>query len=299
MFFAIRGSVLPRITGSLLLCTALAVLVTFVHGTILDWQVTLTAVPFSLMGLALAIFLGFRNGAAYDRYWEGRKLWGDLLHRTRTLARQLQTLPDYHEPAQHDDLADPRTRIIRRSIGFAHLLRHQLRGSEPGNELSKWLSPEESAQAPGTGTTYLLTQMGRDLGGMLRAGKIDPNVAVAIDRTLTGFSLDATGCERIKNTPIPFAYTLLLHRTAYLYCFLLPFGLVGTVGVMTPVVVAILAYTFFGLDALGSEIEEPFGIEPNHLALDAICRTIEIQMLLALGAKDLPEPLAAVNDCLS
>ena len=64
MFVAIRGSVLPRITGSLLLCTALAVLVTVAHGTILDWQVTLTAVPFSLMGLALAIFLGFRNGAA-------------------------------------------------------------------------------------------------------------------------------------------------------------------------------------------------------------------------------------------
>ena len=80
----------------------------------------------------------------------------------------------------------------------------------------------------------------------------------------------AAGCERIKNTPIPFVYTLLLHRTAWLYCFLLPFGLVDAIGSMTPFVVAIVAYTFFELDAAGDEIEEPFGLAANHLPLDAI-----------------------------
>ena len=109
----------------------------------------------------------------------------------------------------------------------------------------------------------------------------------------------AASCERIKGTPIPFSYTLLLHRTAYLYCFLLPFGLVDSIGFMTPFVVGIVAYTFFGLDALGDEIEEPFGTEPNDLALDAICRTIEINMLEALGAPDVPEALAPVDYCLS
>ena len=108
----------------------------------------------------------------------------------------------------------------------------------------------------------------------------------------------AASCERIKNSPLPFPYTLLLHRTAYLYCFLLPFGLVDAIGYLTPFVVAIVAYTFFGLDAVGDEIEEPFGLLPNDLPLDAICRTIEIDLREALGDRDLPEPLQPVDYCL-
>ena len=104
-----------------------------------------------------------------------------------------------------------------------------------------------------------------------------------------------TGCERIKNTPIPFTYNLLLHRTAYLYCFLLPFGLVDSIGFMTPFVVGIVSFTFFGLDALGDEIEEPFGVLPNDLALSSMCRTIERDLRAALGEVDLPAALVPVN----
>ena len=109
----------------------------------------------------------------------------------------------------------------------------------------------------------------------------------------------AASSERIRNTPIPFSYTLLLHRTAYIYCFLLPFGLVDSIGFMTPFVVAIVAYTFFGLDALGDEIEEPFGLEANDLALNAMCRAIEIDLRASLSDINLPEPLAADNYCLN
>jgi putative membrane protein len=110
----------------------------------------------------------------------------------------------------------------------------------------------------------------------------------------------AAACERIRGTPIPFSYTLLLHRTAYLYCFLLPFGLVDAIGDLTPLVtLAIVAYTFFGLDALGDEIEEPFGTSDHDLPLDAICRTIEIDLRTALGDTDLPPPLLPVDYRLS
>ncbi|MCY1165805.1 Bestrophin, RFP-TM, chloride channel [compost metagenome] len=108
----------------------------------------------------------------------------------------------------------------------------------------------------------------------------------------------AASCERIKSSPLPFSYTLLLHRTAYMYCFLLPFGLVDTIGFMTPFVVGIVAYTFFGLDALGDEIEEPFGLLPNDLPLDAICRAIEIDLRESLGETNLPKPLEPVDYCL-
>ncbi len=91
---------------------------------------------------------------------------------------------------------------------------------------------------------------------------------------------------------------MLLHRTAYVYCLLLPFGIVDTTGVLTPLVVGVVAFTFFGLDALGDELEEPFGTEANDLPLDALCRGIEIQMREALGETDLPPALEPVDYCL-
>ena len=98
-------------------------------------------------------------------------------------------------------------------------------------------------------------------------------------------------CERIHNTPAPFAYSLLLHRTAWLFCLLLPFGLVDVLGPFTPLVVIIVAYTFFGLDALGDELQEPFGLSDNSLPLRAIVRTIEIDLLDGLGVQPLPPSL--------
>lgn len=97
-------------------------------------------------------------------------------------------------------------------------------------------------------------------------------------------------CERIKNTPTPFAYSLLLHRTAWLFCLLLPFGLVSSLQLLTPIVVAIIAYTFFGLDALGDELEDPFGLADNDLPLNALVRSLERDVLEVLG-EPLPEPL--------
>ena len=102
-------------------------------------------------------------------------------------------------------------------------------------------------------------------------------------------------CERIATTPLPFAYTLLVHRTAYLFCILLPFGLVATMGLATPLIAAITAYTFFGLDALGDELEEPFGASENAVPLDSLMRLVEISVLEAAGQCDLPEPLKAID----
>jgi len=146
---------------------------------------------------------------------------------------------------------------------------------------------------------FLMLEMGADLQRCLREQRIAPCLAANIDNTLSALTAAAASCERIKNTPIPYSYTLLLHRTAYIYCFLLPFGLVDSIGFMTPFVVAIVAYTFFGLDALGDELEEPFGLEPNDLPLDAMCRAIEIDLLSALRAEEVPPPLAPVDYCLT
>ena len=297
LFFTLRGSILPRVARPLALCVAVAALVAFTHGVLFHWKVTLTAVPFSILGLALAICLGFRNNVAYDRWWEGRKLWGELMTRSRSLARQVQSLTAIDEPARHDDLVDPRTVMIRRTIAHAHALRHELRDSDATADVAPWLSDADRAgfAASRLGSEWLVRRNGRELGALVRAGRLDPNLAAEMDASLSALTAVAAGCERIRRTPLPFAYTLLLHRTATLYCYLLPFGLVDTIGAVTPFVVAIVAYTFFGLDAVGDEIEEPFGLAVHHLPLTALCRTLEINLREALGDPALPEPLTAVD----
>ena len=297
LFFVMRGSVLPRIALSLAVCTGLALAVTLAHGWLGPWEFSLTPVPFSLIGLALAIFLGFRNNAAYERWWEGRRLWGELIHRARSHARQWQSLTADPQPAGPHDRDDARHAQVRRAVALAHALRHQLRGSDAGADMQRLLPDAEAAAfaASRLGTDWLQRRMGAALGEALRAGRVDPRLAAEMDATLSGMAAVVAGCERIKGAPIPFAYTLLLHRTATLYCFLLPFGLVDTIGFMTPLVVAIVAYTFFGLDALGDEIEEPFGLAAHHLPLDAMCRTIEINLLEALGEIELPPALLPVD----
>ena len=105
--------------------------------------------------------------------------------------------------------------------------------------------------------------------------------------------------ERTKVTPMPFVYTLLIHRTAYLFCFLLPFGLADSSGYWTPLVAAIVAYTFFGLDAIGDELASPFGDSSNTMPLDATARVVEINVLESLGEQTLPEPLKPTNFVLT
>jgi putative membrane protein len=302
LFLTMRGSILSRIWKSLLVTTVLAIVVTFTGGALMHHKITLTTIPFTLIGLPLAIFLGFRNTSAYDRYWEGRKLWGEVVLRSRNLARQCLSLIDGPQPVRADgSLDDIRARMIYRTIAFAHALRHHLRNSNGAADMKALLSAADWQQLQGaTNKPHgLMLQMGTDLRLCVRDGRIDSCLAASIDATLSAIVGSGAACERIKNTPIPFSYTLLLHRTAYLYCFLLPFGLVDTIGFMTPFVVAIVAYTFFALDALGDEIEEPFGTSANDLPLEAICRAIEIDLRQSLGDRDVPAPFAAVDYCLT
>ena len=304
LFLVLRGSILSRIWRALLVNLVVAVGVTLSHGAFFQHKITLTAIPFTLIGLPLAIFLGFRNTAAYDRFWEGRKLWGDLVVRSQNLARQCLGLiaeAPGSAAAAPAGLDDVRVRMISRAMAYAYALRNRLRGSSADAGLERsWLRPAELAalQRSTNAPAALMMGMGEDLGLCVRQGRVDPCLAASIDDTLSHMVATAVACDRIRNTPIPFSYTLLLHRTAYLYCFLLPFGLVDTIGFVTPIVVAIVAYTFFGLDALGDELEEPFGTSPNDLPLDALCRAIEIGMKEALGETELPPPLAPVDYCL-
>jgi putative membrane protein len=139
-----------------------------------------------------------------------------------------------------------------------------------------------------------LGELGKGYMNAVRDTQAGTAAQLNIDQQLTRLSYVLGGCERIKGTPIPYPYILMLHRVVHVYCFLLPFCLVDSIGWFTPFAVCVLAYTFFGLDALGDQIADPFDRQPNDLPLDAMCRNVEIAVLelldeeapLALQAKD-------------
>lgn len=284
LFLITKGSVVPHILPQILAATLFAVAVTALNHLWPSLVPGFTPTPFILIGLAISIFLGFRNSASYDRFWEGRRLWGQLLIDARTLSQQWINLPVEPDGAQ-------RRQAVYMLIAYGHALRHHLRDSDPKDELAPLLSAADlqTVLASGHRPNAILNLMHRDLGDAVRKDSISHQLALAFLDRVTSLASVLAGCERIRLTPLPFAYMLLLHRTAYLYCFLLPFGLVDTVDLATPLVVAIVSYTFFGLDVLGEEIEEPFGTLVNDLPLTALCRMLEINLREALGETDLPK----------
>ena len=295
LLFSFRGSTFQNIWLRLLVVVFVAVVVTAVsHVGYL--RVSLTPVPFTVVGLALAIFLGFRNNAAYDRYWEGRKLWGALVNVTRNFAIQSRVL----SPTQ--DGSGVRPMLVRGVIAYVNCLRNRLRATSPEEELNTYLEKEIVAEAMihknvPVGVLDHLTKL---LVDQWRSGNLETYQLTALQADLSKMLDVQGGCERIQSTPIPFTYSVLTHRTVTLYCLGLPFGLHDIVGWATPLVVGFISYAFLALDDLGDEIEQPFGLQPNSLPLHSISRTIEINLLQLIGVPndDLPSPIVAKDDIL-
>jgi len=282
--FVLQGSILPRILPHLI---GFAIYAAVVVGSqdYFGWNLgEFGPAPFALLGVALSLYLGFRNNAAYDRWWEARKLWGQLIYDIRNLARAvLAIVPD---PTQ-------RRELLMDALAFCHLLRGQLRKIDTSADAARF-APEATTSVTITRnpSNAMLHRMGSSVATLKRSGAIGDIDFRILDERLTGFSIMQAGCERISNTPLPFAYTLLLQRSAFAFCLLLPFALVDSAGWGTVLFTVLIAYSFFGLDALSQELEDPFGAEANDLALDALCRVCEISVFEALGepAPELPAP---------
>jgi len=295
LLFSLRGSILGDIALPLAVVVAVSILVTLSHGIVFGLKLHMDVAVFGMLGTMLAIILGFRTNASYDRYREGRLLWGDLMAGIRSFTRALSGyLPD-----ARFDASQPEGRIVRGLIALPHLLRHELRSTDPRADVIPWLDSALASQLMGTRfpASSLLEQLSRELHDMAQTGRLSEYARVALEQEFTFLQRQLSGCDRLQTTPIPFAYSLLVHRTISVYLLLLPFGVVDGCGIMTPVVCFMLAYTFFGLEAVGTQIEEPFGIQPNDLPLAALCRGVEIDLAPLLGLPP-PEPLAPDNGVL-
>ncbi|MCO4762306.1 MAG: hypothetical protein KC502_12425 [Myxococcales bacterium] len=308
-----RGSTLQATWGRQSWTLAVAIAVTVGHESYGLFHINLTTIPFSLIGLALSIFLGFRNNTAYDRFWEGRKLWGAVVNTSRNLTRQTLTLigpkaagdaPGDALPAKGAHLTDAQREFqaqqVRRIAAYVHLLRLHLRDEHNHQELSHLIDPAEvtAMESEHNRPIAALQILGDDFRRAWDAGWVHDLHLPVFEQSLAKFADLQGGCERIKATPIPFSYTVLIHRIVGVYCVGLPFGLVDTIGVLTPVVVGLVSYAFYGLDAVGDQIEEPFGHDDNDLPLSTLTRMIEVDVRRRIGDEPLPPLLKPVNKLL-
>lgn len=285
---ALGGNALPHIWMRTLAVTAVSVAVTVAYREVPALHYSITSTPFVLIGLPLGIFLGFRNNTAYDRFWEGRKLWGSLVNTARSLTRQIITLvepqPDAEDKSSKSIEAHE-VAMVHMLIAYVHSLRHHLRESDPFSTLERILPADEASRLRGEPNVpiAILHRIAELMVVARRKHWIHPLHVPVVEQSLTALTDIQGGCERIKSTPIPYSYTVLMHRIVAVYCGLLPFGLDETIGWATPVVVLCVSYALFGLDAVGDEIEQPFGLDLNDLPLSTISRAIEANLRVRIG----------------
>lgn len=262
------------------------------------WDVAVTAayyvlpfrapsLPLTLFGSALALFLGFRDNSAYQRWWEGRVLWGAMINASRNLARAAYNFM----PEEGDTLV--RT-IVRRQIAYVNALRCQLRRQSPDADVLRVISAEEAdgALARRNPANGLLDGTGQRIEAAMRRGWIDTVQQAALERILIEIANAQGGMERLKNTPLPNQYRFFPSFFTRLFCLLLPIGLVETLGIATPIGSTIAGLMFLAVLQVGDDLVDPFANTVHDVPMTALCRTIEIDLLEAIG-EPAPPPIEA------
>ena len=282
LFFAMRGSVLPVILPRIIGFALAAAAIVLVDSHI--WALPHTnAAPFAVFGVALSLILGFRNNAAYDRWWEARRLWGQLISDMRSLGREAELfLPEKRDQAH----------LLKLALTFIHLHRIQLRRIDDDTEAHPWIDEDFSGAAhPPCAALNRMNEI-------VQASGTDGFGRRALAERLGNIAAAQAACERIATTPLPYVYSLLVFRTTYLYVLLIPLAMLDSAGWLTPLFVAIVAYMLLGLAEVTEELSHPFGETVNGLPLDALCRTVERSLAPHLGY-DVPPSLLPENYYLS
>ncbi|MGC4054100.1 MAG: bestrophin family ion channel [Paludibaculum sp.] len=276
-FFDVRGTLVKEIGLRVAVCVVWAAGVVFFHQTYKQVDIPITL--HSLVGVALGLLLVFRTNASYDRFWEGRRLWGGIVNETRNLVRGA---------AVHLD-GNPRLlqELAKWTALFPWATMNSLRDEFDVGPLESELTAEElsALRTSQHRALYVAQRMSALVGSMKAQGYISDIIYTALDQNIQLLVDYLGGCERIRKTPLPFAYVVHLRRALVVYCFTLPFALVGTFGWFTLLDVLLIAYTFFGIEEIGVEIEGPFGDDANDLPMRDISETIRRNLYSMSGTK--------------
>lgn len=253
------------------------------------------SLPLTLFGTALALFLGFRDNSAYQRWWEGRVLWGAMINASRNLARGAIAFVGPEDGTKRD----LKRSIVLRQIAYVHALRCQLRRQDPKDEVHRFLSRDEAGDPLGrtNPANGLLDGTALRIAEAQRRGWIDTIQQTQLERILVDIANAQGGMERLKNTPLPNQYRFFPTLFTRLFCFVLPIGLVETLGIATPIGSTLAGLMFLAVLQIGDDLTDPFANTIHDVPLTAMCRTIEIDLLQAIGDAA-PAPLKPDRDVL-
>lgn len=272
--FDIEGSMVREIMGRVTVCIIWATIFVAIqlHGPSYFPKLAISPTTHSLVGAVLGLLLVFRTNSSYDRFWEGRKLWGGITNECRNLGRQVSSWLKADQALVHD--------IINWTAAFPMAVVQRLRGNATFHGSVKGIQEQERQAVqttvhPALAVVHLITarlKLARDRGliDSIQLASLDQNLNLLVDY--------CGACERIRTTPLPFAYTVHLRRVLLLYCFTLPFALVKDMGWGSVIVTMLVSYAFFGIEEIGVEIEDPFGLETNDLPLETFCAGIELAL---------------------
>jgi putative membrane protein len=283
----IRGSVVPRLLGRVAIAGALGA---FAAWSYAQGGVSIPPLAHTLIGVALGLLLVFRTNASYGRYVEARELLGRVVNATRDLARQVVVYVD-----DHPDRAALRGDVLRWMGAFYGLLVQSVRDGRDLGELGPRLTADERARLEPL--RFRASVVIAWISARMHRAHIEGHLAVeplrAIDANLGSLIASLGGCERIRRTPVPFAYAQHIKVFVVLFCYTVPFAMVEALHVYTPISAAVLSFALFGIDEIGVEIEDPFGTDPNDLPMERIGETVEVSAREIFAAGELDQPRGA------
>jgi putative membrane protein len=271
---------------------------------VLHWTwVASNHVPLGSFGTVIGIIVGFRNGSAYGRWWEARTLWGAIVNRSRTLARQVLTTISPEQapsPGERAEVAATQRTLVLYQVAYVHALRQQLRGLDPVPTVARILPNEDPAEMAREKNLALAlqTRMSATLVAARRRGWLDEWQWQAIDQSMAGLMDAQGGAERIKNTPMPKQFDFFPRLFVQMYCIFLPVGLVIELGWYTPLGSTLVGFLFLALEKIGRDLEDPFENRIHDVSMTAITTTIEINLRQMLGEVELPPPEKPVDGIL-
>ncbi|GBB85522.1 hypothetical protein RclHR1_12010003 [Rhizophagus clarus] len=296
-FIRWRGSVIPKVLPSTFVVTLVAVIVCVVNlETKVKISIPSTFIP--VLGFVVGLLLTYRTNTAYDRYWEGRRLWAVMVVAIRNLTRNIWV--NIKEDDGKNDLLEKKT-AINLLIGFAIATKHYLReedgllyddlkplisniksnlpGFKPLNEMDP--SSEVNHNLPLEITLYLCSY----IDNKRQSNKVDVPTTNSMYGALNTLIDCLTQFERILRSPIPLAYSIHLSQTVWIYCLSLPFQLVDNLKYITILIVFLASFILMGILHIGGEIENPFGYDENDLDLDDFCGTIKRELNVITSRK--------------
>ncbi len=292
---------------SLLYYTLLAVTVFLLHDYFKLFNLSIPFNTIAALSTALAIFLGFKNNNAYDRWWEARKVWGLLVNYSRVWEREVRLLIRNNHEETDSDFKAFQKKLVYRHIAFVNALRVYLRIPngfiEKENELfeennqyfevKKFLSqPEyETFYHKKNPPNYLINEQGNDLKKAFDYGWIAEFHLVRLEETLIEFNNIQGMCERIKNTPFIRQYSYFSRLFVFIHASLIPFAFVGDLHLAMIPISVLISFVFLALDLIGERMEDPFENRLEDVSMSALCTSIEVDLKESLEDPNLPEKL--------